>query len=49
MFGDGGESPYPGGDAGEGEEEEEEEGGTTVEYMLAFIRYDPDHFSSWSV
>ncbi|KZT72426.1 hypothetical protein DAEQUDRAFT_723141 [Daedalea quercina L-15889] len=28
-------------------EEEEEEGGTTVDYMLAFVRADMDYFADW--
>ena len=31
------------------EEEEEEEGGTTVEYMLSFIRSDMEFFSEWRI
>lgn len=27
--------------------EDEEEGGTTVDYMLAFVRFDMDHFVDW--
>lgn len=37
------------GDREVGDEEDEEEGGTTVEYMFSFIRYDMDHFNTWSV
>ena len=31
----------------EGEAEEEEEGGSTVDYMLAFVKRDYEHFSEW--
>lgn len=32
-----------------GDEEEEEEGGTTVDYMLSFVRSDMDFFSEWRI
>lgn len=33
--------------AKEGGEDEEDEGGTTVDYMLAFVRHDYDFFRDW--
>lgn len=36
-------------EAEEMEEDDEEEGGTTVEYMLSFIRSDMDFFSEWRI
>lgn len=33
--------------AEEGGEDEEDEGGTTVDYMLAFVRHDYDFFRDW--
>ncbi|THH27831.1 hypothetical protein EUX98_g6363 [Antrodiella citrinella] len=42
-------APDVDGPADEEDEEGEEDGGTTVEYMLAFIRYDMDYFNTWSV
>lgn len=35
------------GEGGEDGEREEEEGGSTVEYMLSFVRWDGDHFADW--
>ena len=29
--------------------EEDEEGGTTVDYMLSLVRYDPDYFREWKL
>ncbi|VDC05103.1 unnamed protein product [Peniophora sp. CBMAI 1063] len=44
------ETPVDGLDAHDdegGDADEEEEGGSTVEYMLAFIQRDAEHFSEW--
>ncbi|KAK1230918.1 swr1 complex component [Marasmius sp. AFHP31] len=37
------------GDGDDDPELEDEEGGTVVEYMLAFIERDPEHFQDWRV
>ena len=34
---------------GEEEQEEEEEGGTTIDYILAFVQSDPSFFAEWKV
>ncbi|EAU91697.2 helicase SWR1 [Coprinopsis cinerea okayama7 len=36
-------------DAAGAGEEDEEEGGTTVDYMVAFVEYDYDFFSDWRI